>query len=200
MIKDGNKKCSKCKELKKLELFWKSNTKTTPDEFYSSCIECTTKSREVYKEKRNKNTRDWQKANREYANAYRREYDKKRYATNIFYRLKILTKNAILSSIRKNKFTSYSKANFTKTIFMHLPYTAEQLKIHIESLWPWMNWNNLGKYNPSHLTWQIDHIIPQSLLPFSDFNDENFKRLWSLTNLQPLETVANIKKRNKVIY
>lgn len=60
------------------------------------------------------------------------------------------------------------------------------------------NWDNYGKYDSTRKTWQIDHIIPQSKLRFSSFNDENFKKLWALNNLRPLETVANIKKGNKV--
>lgn len=195
--KDGKKKCSKCKEFREKNLFWKE--KHTSDGLKPSCIDCQKKS--INKERQAKNSKDWAIKNRDRVNTYRREYDKQRYANDISYRLKMLTKNAILSSIRKNKFISHPKAKLIKAVFDHLPYTGEQLRKHIESLWqPWMNWNNFGRYNSNYQTWQIDHIIPQSLLPFSDFSDENFNKLWSLSNLQPLETVANIKKRNKVIY
>jgi 5-methylcytosine-specific restriction endonuclease McrA len=60
-----------------------------------------------------------------------------------------------------------------------------------------MNWDNYGKYNKDKMTWQIDHKIPQSKLPFKSFDDDNFRKLWALDNLQPLETVANIKKGNR---
>ena len=84
--------------------------------------------------------------------------------------------------------------------FDHLPYTPEELKIHIESLWePWMSWDNYGKFDKNRTTWQIDHIIPQSKLPFESFDDENFKKCWDLKNLRPLETTANLKKGNKLI-
>jgi len=86
-----------------------------------------------------------------------------------------------------------------KKIFDYLPYTPEKLKAHIESQWEdWMNWENYGRYDKNCNTWQIDHIIPQSVLLYEDFNDENFKKCWDLSNLQPLETIANIVKGAKM--
>jgi hypothetical protein len=79
-------------------------------------------------------------------------------------------------------------------------YTSEELKSHIESLWePWMNWDNYGKFYKNKITWQIDHIIPKSKLTFASLDDENFQKLWALDNLRPLETIANIKKRDKIL-
>lgn len=68
-----------------------------------------------------------------------------------------------------------------------------------------MNWKNHGSYNyqswddnnPLTWTWNIDHIIPQSLLPFSSMNDENFKKCWSLNNLRPLSSKKNILDGNR---
>jgi len=99
----------------------------------------------------------------------------------------------------KNRSFNSKLKRLKDTIFDHLPYSSVELKVYIESLWePWMNWSNHGRYNPRRKTWQIDHIIPQSKLPFSLFEDDNFQELWALKNLRPLETVANIKKGNKV--
>jgi hypothetical protein len=82
----------------------------------------------------------------------------------------------------------------------YLPYTLDQLKDHLESQFePWMTWENHGVYNPSRRTWQIDHIIPQSLLPFDSFDHPNFLKCWALENLRPLEALENIKKGNKLI-
>jgi len=60
-----------------------------------------------------------------------------------------------------------------------------------------MSWENYGLYDKGREIWQINHIIPQSKLPYKDFNDENFKTCWSLSNLQPLETVQNINNGNR---
>lgn len=73
-------------------------------------------------------------------------------------------------------------------------YTVEELKIHLESLFTdGMNWDNYGKFG-----WQIDHVIPKTSFPITSINDENFKRCWALSNLQPLWWQDNLKKSNKV--
>ncbi len=86
------------------------------------------------------------------------------------------------------------------SVMKYLPYTIYELKIHIESQFEdWMNWNNQGRYikstwndnDPSTWTWQIDHIIPQSDLPYSSMNDDNFKKCWSLENIRPLKSDLN---------
>ena len=81
------------------------------------------------------------------------------------------------------------------SIMKFLPYTMEELRAYIESLWePWMNWDNHGPWNENTITWQLDHIIPQASLPFSSMNDANFLKCWALSNLRPLESLKNIHK------
>lgn len=193
--KNGQKQCSKCKLFIDCELFWKS--KYTTDGFYSSCIRCTIQSRLPRKEKNKRLVKKWMDSNKEYMRQYHNEYSRNRYANDIGYRLRKLVNNAILYSI-KNYSKNMMPEALIGAIFMYLPYTAQQLKEYLESLFEsWMNWDNHGKYNTSYKTWQIDHVISQSKLPFTDFNDDNFKNLWQLSNLRPLETIANIKKGNK---
>lgn len=80
-----------------------------------------------------------------------------------------------------------------KSIKKYLPYTFEELKIHLESQFDEkMNWQNYGSY------WHVDHIYPQSALPYVSMEEENFKKCWALENLRPLEAIANIKKSNKI--
>jgi hypothetical protein len=63
-----------------------------------------------------------------------------------------------------------------------------------------MNWDNQGVYNAktwndedqSTWKWQIDHIIPQSDLPYYSMEDENFKKCWALENLRPLSAKQNV--------
>ena len=62
----------------------------------------------------------------------------------------------------------------------------------------WMILENHGPYDKKRRTWQIDHIIPQSSLPFDSFEHPNFKKCWALENLRPLEAMKNIKKSNKI--
>jgi hypothetical protein len=63
-----------------------------------------------------------------------------------------------------------------------------------------MNWNNQGVYRPSlwddsdssTWVWQLDHILPQSDLPYTSMEDDNFKKCWALSNLRPLSAKQNL--------
>lgn len=97
-----------------------------------------------------------------------------------------------------------------RTCIKYLPYTIQELKQHLENQFePWMNWNNHGKYtknwndqDSATWTWQIDHIIPSSTLPYTNMEEENFKKCWSLENLRPYSAKLNTidgatRKRHK---
>jgi hypothetical protein len=72
-------------------------------------------------------------------------------------------------------------------------YTVEDLMKHLESKFASeMSWDNYGIY------WEIDHIIPRSHFKYTSPEDEEFKKCWSLDNLQPLEKVKNRLKGNKL--
>lgn len=73
-------------------------------------------------------------------------------------------------------------------------YTSVQLKKHLEEQFKaGMTWENYGLHG-----WHIDHIIPVSVFNFEKPEDDDFKRCWSLDNLQPLWAIDNIKKGNKI--
>jgi hypothetical protein len=87
-----------------------------------------------------------------------------------------------------------------KSCLDYLNYTIEELKKHLENQFEsWMTWNNHGVYkkdlwndnDSGTWTWQIDHIIPQTDLPYTSMDDENFKKCWSLENLRPLSSKNN---------
>lgn len=190
------KRCSKCRLFRPFEQFWKSAH--TIDKLYSSCIECTKQTSLPRLPARRIKQSDWKKNNKEQYLSYQRMYDVKRRKNDPSYKLRRNVMHAIIASIRNYGFKNEQTVALNKAIFAYLPYTANQLKAHIESLWEeWMTWDNYGRFNKKHKTWQIDHIIPQSKLVFSNFEEENFQKLWALSNLRPLETIANIKKSNK---
>ena len=68
-----------------------------------------------------------------------------------------------------------------------------------------MNWNTYGMYyisnwdNDDQNTWKwnIDHIVPQSKLPYTSMEDDNFKKYWELANLRPLSAKENLLKSDK---
>ena len=104
--------------------------------------------------------------------------------------------NSIRVMIKKNG--SYKRK---KSIRNYLPYTIEELKSHLESLWePWMNWDNYGgRSNDPRKTWHIDHIKPHQSFNYKTMNDPLFLECWSLKNLRPLEKKENISKGGKPI-
>ena len=107
-------------------------------------------------------------------------------------RLKSALTNAICLAVKR------AGGFRVKNPLVNLPYTMEDLRAHLEKQFlPWMNWENWGSYNSNHKTWQIDHIVPQSSLPFTDVDEPNFVKCWALSNLRPLETVANFRKGNR---
>jgi len=86
-----------------------------------------------------------------------------------------------------------------------LPFTAEQLWQHLESLFThpdslgpngevWMTKENHGSYisdqwNEEDSTtwrWHIDHIKPKSDYPYDSMDHPNFLIVWDLSNLRPL--------------
>ena len=126
-----------------------------------------------------------------------REMKKKYYHTKLKndpkYKLRKHCSRTISRMITSNGSSNNS------SILDYLPYTIDELKEHLESKFePWMNWKNYGRSSTDELFWTIDHIVPQSLLKYSSMEDKNFQKCWALKNLQPLESVQNIKKSNKV--
>jgi len=68
-------------------------------------------------------------------------------------------------------------------------YTAKELKKHLEKLFmPEMTWGNYGN------SWVIDHKIPLSAFNYENPDDIDFKKCWSLSNLQPMSKIKNRKK------
>ena len=105
---------------------------------------------------------------------------------NPIYRMRSNTSRAIRAMLNGNIKSSRT--------FDALPYTPEQLAEHLEKQFDdKMTWDNYGSY------WDIDHIYPQSRLPYDSMEHPNFAKCWALENLRPLEHKANIIKGNRVL-
>ena len=75
--------------------------------------------------------------------------------------------------------------------FKLLGYTSDDLIAHLEKQFKNnMSWENYGE-------WHVDHIIPDSWFNYSSTKDEEFKKSWSLNNLQPLWAKDNLSKNNR---
>lgn len=68
-------------------------------------------------------------------------------------------------------------------------YTLKDLMRHLEKQFrPGMTWDNYGE-------WHIDHRIPVAAFNFTKPEHRDFRRCWSLKNLQPMWARDNILKR-----
>lgn len=125
-----------------------------------------------------------------------RNWQNKKRKEDLVFKLRGIVSVSVCNAIKKQ---GCSKNG---SILKHLPYTIKTLKKHLESQFePWMNWDNHGKYDsktwdnndPTTWTWQIDHIIPHSDLPYRSMSDENFLKCWDLNNLRPLSAKQNLE-------
>lgn len=176
-----------------------------PDDFYrkkngrsSVCKVCEKQYQELhYQEKRDaklSQKREYDQANKTVKLAYNRSHRKERRKNDPIYSVRADCSTMIYRSLKKRGATKSS------SILEKLPYSMEELRKHLEQQFePWMTWNNRGKYdaqtwdddNSVTWSWQLDHIIPQSDLPYTSMEDDNFQKCWALSNLRPLSAKQN---------
>lgn len=217
----NKKQCCECRGLKDKDEFWK--LKNSKDGLQHKCKECLKKYADDHKEIIKERCKQWyinnKNEHREYAIVYNNTHKeeiskmKREWANNPINKERRnkrsleRTKNDPIYHLRTilsrsvNKALKRSNNKKDKSIMNYLPYSINELKKSLESQFePWMNWENYGGLsNNKEKTWWIDHIIPQSALPYSSMTDENFFKCWDLNNLRPLEKIENIKKNNKLI-
>lgn len=131
----------------------------------------------------------------------RNENQRLRYENDPAFRLRMNLSTAISGFLKRG-----GSSKNGNSCSEYLSYTMDELKVHLEKQFePWMSWENQGRYdrrswddnNSSTWTWQIDHIIPHSSLPYTDMEDENFKKCWALENLRPLSAKQNLIDGNR---
>jgi len=206
---ENEKTCTKCEIAKPLKDFYFRKSRNRHENYCKECIKARTKKRyhalspdektklleetrargKAYRESgREKIVKDkWREENREKVRAYKRRYqhskkgkERRKRTTNV---LRDSVSNGVRYALRR-----VAKGKKTKSTFDALPYSPQELKEHLESLFQeGMSWDNYGD-------WHIDHIIPQSALPYEDLEDENFQKCWALENLQPLWAEENMSK------
>jgi len=144
---------------------------------------------EKHKEKKSIYHKEWQKDNREKLNSYHKEwreknidryrerkrnYERHKKATDPLYKLISNFRSAIYIVLKENNLQKYGH------YFDTLGYTPKQLIEHLEKQFNnGMTWENYGE-------WHIDHIKPISSFIFESSENEEFKKCWSLENLQPM--------------
>jgi hypothetical protein len=137
----------------------------------------------------------YQKNKRIYADRNRKNSAEK-YKNNPVFKIRNRVSCEIKRALKKN-----NSSKNGHSVLDFIPYSIRDLKVYLENQFePWMTWNNWGKYDPkiwndndqSTWTWQIDHIIPQSKLPYTTMTDNNFQICWALSNLRPLSAKQNL--------
>ena len=188
--------CKDCEEEKTIDHFYKKSGR--PGKFVSYCKPCwlirNNKSRKKNPNtlaRTKKNWKEWssKEENKQKRREYNKKYYKKRCDEDPFYRLKLRMGSWILRAIKNNDGSKEA------SVWEYLPYTPQQLKEHIENQFEdWMTWENHGN---GAGCWNLDHIYPQSLLPYDSLEHPNFQKCWALENLQPLPWKENLLKSNK---
>ncbi len=106
-----------------------------------------------------------------------------------------------ISSLIKRMLLLNNSSKQGKSVAQYIPYSMQELKEHIEKQFEsWMTWENWGVYkvdewndnDSSTWKWQLDHVIPQSILPYDNMDCDNFKKCWALENLRPLNAKQNL--------
>lgn len=144
------------------------------------------------KEKISKKKKQYYLNNREYFIDKNAKYSKKRYKSNINYKIASRLRGRLYKAINDN-FKSGSAVK-------DLGCSIEELRQHLETLFyphpdtkkemTWDNWKIDG--------WHIDHIIPLSFFDLT--SREQLQKACHYTNLQPLWAEENLSKGAKNIH
>jgi len=138
------------------------------------------------REKVQKRHRFYNRNNKEKLLQYKEFWQKHKRKIDPKYRLDENMGSAISRSLKNGK--------DGQTWEFLVGYTLGELMTHLEKQFDnKMNWSNYGNY------WAVDHIKARSLFNYTSPDDSEFKNCWTLKNLQPLEKIKNIKKRNHYI-
>jgi hypothetical protein len=113
----------------------------------------------------------------------------------------------IISGLRSGLHKAVKKRNehLNISVLKLLGCTGKQLADHLESKFTdGMSWENYGRGG-----WHVDHVRPISHFNFTSQTSPEFKKCWSLNNLQPLwettriingvEYTGNLNKNNRLI-
>jgi len=148
---------------------------------FNKCSKSKSGLQSVCKICKNKKLSDYYKLNPK-KRYYNKEKQKDRY-----------DKNKVTFNFSRRMRKSLSGIKESKSWENLVDYKLEDLIKHLEQKFKdGMSWENYGE-------WHIDHIKPVSSFTIDDVDSEDFKKCWSLENLQPLWAYDNIKKSNKII-
>lgn len=189
-----SKTCSKCKETKDLTGFIKD--KSAKSGYTSTCKSCRYEksnewARKNYKENKKEvleRNKAWRSENWDSVSKQRKESgynirsQKKWYHNKGKYDIQHVLKERLRSRIRNVITKGYKSAPTLELLGCDI----EELKSHLESQFQkGMTWDNYGE-------WHMDHVQPCCSFDLSI--EENQKKCFHYSNLQPLWAEDNLKK------
>lgn len=131
--------------------------------------------------------RDYREKNKESLREDKAEYVRDKRKTDSTFRLIENMRSRVSSALRCQDTIK------NQTTVDLLSCTPEFLKNYLESKFTeGMTWDNYGKKG-----WHVDHILPCA--SFDLTKEEDQKKCFHYTNLQPLWWLDNIKKSNKIL-
>lgn len=159
----------------KRRLYYKNNT----DVLKRRAKEYVEKNRDAVAKKK----AAYRKANKEKIREYNANYFRKRTSEDEMFALKCSLRKMTHKAFKRRFWKKSSKSEDI------LGADYETVKLHIEKQFKkGMSWENRN-------LWQLDHIIPISIAK----TKEDLIQLSHYTNLQPMWTIDNIRKSNKIL-
>lgn len=127
---------------------------------------------------------EYNRTHKEELKEKRKIYCRDKYKTDVTYRIRHSMSHRFRDAVvLKQQGRSWNE---------YVDYSVDDLLTHLEKQFvDGMSWDNYGE-------WHIDHRIP--IASFDLTNVEQIKDCWSLSNLQPLWAIDNMKKKDKVLY
>jgi hypothetical protein len=119
---------------------------------------------------------------------YAKRYMNKRYRNNPKFRLCRLVSSCLRRSLGVKK----NGLCWEKLLDFSYDDLVERLKTTMPDGYLWSDYE-LGKTDL-----EIDHIIPISAFNFSSHSDIDFKRCWSINNLQLIPKTVNLRKKDSI--
>ena len=174
------KKCNKCGLVKSEDDFHPDYRR---DNLRPSCKKCLYQSRKEYnKEYLKEYRKKYNKTKKRIE--YLRNYEKERYRKDPVFKMAIVLRHRIYTSLRRNKNIPAGDKKFSAV--KDLGCSIVELKKYLEDKFQkGMTWDNHGE-------WHVDHIKP--LISFDLTDRRQILKAIHYSNLQPLWAIDNQRK------
>lgn len=193
------KQCSKCREVKSVDQFYKSGR--CVDGLQYHCVGCYKKDRlanrdailerdrkyyQENKEYHKEKVREWYEANRDRVHEYRLQWAREKRAEDPLYKFMQCVRTTICHSfVRASRGTYVKKSKSLEILGCEFDFFIQHISQQFQE----------GMTINNHGLWHLDHIVPIS----SAKTEEEVLRLNHYTNFQPLWAKDNLAKGAKIL-